>query len=159
MRTMAKIHLDPFDRKILQLLQSDATRSLAEISDLVGLSATPCWKRIKRLEENGVIQRRVAILDRQALQLGVTVIVSIRAAQHTDEWFRKFADGVVRIPEVIEFYRMSGNVDYILKVVARDIEDYDRIYRELIKVADLTDVSSAFAMQELKSTTILPLRD
>ena len=155
---MKKIELDQLDIKILDLLQRDASRSLAEISELVCLSASPCWKRIKRLEEVGVIQRRVAILDRQALQLGVTVMVSIRAGQHSDEWFRTFSEGVIRIPEVIEFYRMSGDVDYILKVVARDIEDYDRIYRELIKVAELRDVSSAFAMQELKSTTMLPLR-
>lgn len=156
---MKKISLDQLDIKILNLLQHDAARSLAEISELVGLSSTPCWKRIKRLEDNGVILRRVAILNRKALQLGVTVIVSIRTAQHNEDWFRKFSDGVVRIPEVIEFYRMSGDVDYILKVVAKDIEDYDRIYRELIKVADLTDVSSVFAMQELKSTSVLPIRN
>lgn len=155
---MTKIHIDLVDQKILESLQQDATLSLAEISELVGLSPSPCWKRIKRLEDAGVIVKRVALLDRQALQLGVTVIVSIRAARHNEEWFEQFSQGVICIPEVIEFYRMSGDVDYILKVVAKDIDDYDRIYRELIKIADLTDVSSTFAMQELKSTTVLPVR-
>jgi Lrp/AsnC family transcriptional regulator len=125
----------------------------------VSLSATPCWKRIKRLEKAGVIQRRVAILDRDKLGLGVTVIVAIRTARHSEDWLASFADGVARIPEVVEFYRMSGEIDYLLKVVARDIADYDRIYRKLTKVADLHDVSSSFAMQEIKSTTALPLFD
>lgn len=155
---MEKIHLDSFDLRILESLQEDATLSLAQISARVGLSASPCWKRIRRLEDTGVIRSRVALLDRQALQLGVTVIVSIRAARHNEEWFEQFSRGVIRMPEVVEFYRMSGDVDYILKVVARDIDDYDRIYRDLIKIADLNDVSSTFAMQELKSTTVLPLR-
>ncbi|HEY6868850.1 MAG TPA: Lrp/AsnC family transcriptional regulator [Novosphingobium sp.] len=155
---MKHIKLDQLDRKILALLQTDATRSLVEISEQVGLSPSPCWKRIRRLEDEGVIEKRVALLNRQALQLGVTVIVAIRAGRHNEEWFRQFSEGVIRIPEVIEFYRMSGDVDYILKVVARDIEDYDRIYRELTKVTELRDISSTFAMQELKSTTVLPLR-
>lgn len=130
---------------------------MAEISDLVGLSTTPCWKRIKRLENDGVIDRRVAILNREALGLGVTVIVAIRTARHSEEWLASFAEGVSRIPEVLEFYRMSGDIDYLLKVVARDIADYDRIYRKLTKVTDLHDVSSSFAMQEIKCTTALPL--
>lgn len=150
-------NLDRLDRRILEVLQVDSTRSVAEISELVGLSTTPCWKRIKRLEQEGVISRRVAILDRDALGLGVTVIVAIRTARHSEEWLTSFAEGVARIPEVLEFYRMSGDIDYLLKVVARDIADYDRIYRKLTKVADLHDVSSSFAMQEIKCTTALPL--
>jgi Lrp/AsnC family transcriptional regulator len=149
--------LDRVDRRILDILQVDATRSIAEIGEAVGLSATPCWKRIKRLEREGVIEGRVAILNRDRLGLGVTVIVAIRTAHHSDEWLETFAAGVSRIPEVVEFYRMSGEVDYLLKIVARDIPDYDRIYRKLTKVADLHDVSSSFAMQEIKSTTALPL--
>jgi Lrp/AsnC family transcriptional regulator len=149
--------LDRIDRRILDILQVDATRSVAEIGEAVGLSATPCWKRIKRLEREGVIEGRVAILNRDRLGLGVTVIVAIRTAHHSDEWLETFAAGVSRIPEVVEFYRMSGEVDYLLKIVARDIPDYDRIYRKLTKVADLHDVSSSFAMQEIKSTTALPL--
>ena len=151
------INLDRLDRRILDALQADSTRSVAEISELVGLSTTPCWKRIKRLEQEGVIDRRVAILNREALGLGVTVIVAIRTARHSEDWLASFADGVARIPEVLEFYRMSGDIDYLLKVVARDIADYDRIYRKLTKVADLHDVSSSFAMQEIKCTTALPV--
>ncbi|WP_293982368.1 Lrp/AsnC family transcriptional regulator [Sphingobium sp.] len=111
----------------------------------------------QRLEKDGIIERRVAILNRDRLGLGVTVIVAIRTAKHSDEWLQIFADGVAKIPEVVEFYRMSGEIDYLLKVVARDIADYDRIYRKLTKVAELHDVSSSFAMQEIKSTTALPL--
>ncbi len=154
-----KIRLDRIDRRILDALQHDASRSVAEISELVGLSPTPCWKRIKRLENEGIIRSRVAILNRDMLGLGVTVIVAIRTAHHSDDWLANFAEGVSRIPEVVEFYRMSGDIDYLLKIVARDIADYDRIYRKLTKVAELHDVSSSFAMQEIKSTTALPVLD
>lgn len=152
-----KISLDLADRRILALLQVDASMSVAEIAEKVSLSATPCWKRIKRLEREGVIDRRVAILNRDKLGLGVTVFVAVRTAHHTDEWLEQFSTGVARIPEVVEFYRMSGEIDYLLKIVARDIADYDLIYRKLTKVADLHDVTSSFAMQEIKSTTTLPL--
>ena len=154
---MENVILDHTDRRILSLLQDDATLSVSDIAEKVGLSATPCWKRIKRLEKDGIIERRVAILNRDRLGLGVTVIVAIRTAKHSDDWLQIFADGVAKIPEVVEFYRMSGEIDYLLKVVARDIADYDRIYRKLTKVAELHDVSSSFAMQEIKSTTALPL--
>lgn len=154
-----KISLDRLDCRILAVLQEDATLSVADIAERVGLSSTPCWKRIKRLEASGFVNRRVAILDRELLGLGVTVFVAVRTARHSEEWLKAFADGVSRIPEVLEFYRMSGEIDYLLKIVARDIADYDRIYRKLIKVADLHDVSSSFAMQEIKSTTVLPLLD
>ena len=154
---MENVILDHTDRRILSLLQDDATLSVSDIAEKVGLSATPCWKRIKRLEKDGIIERRVAILNRDRLGLGVTVIVAIRTAKHSDEWLQIFADGVAKIPEVVEFYHMSGEIDYLLKVVARDIADYDRIYRKLTKVAELHDVSSSFAMQEIKSTTALPL--
>ena len=151
--------LDLTDRRILALLQEDATSSISDMAEKVGLSATPCWKRVKRLEQAGIIDRRVAILNRTQLGLGVTVIVAVRTARHSEEWLQAFAEGVANIPEVLEFYRMSGEIDYLLKVVVRDIADYDRIYRKLIKVADLRDISSSFAMQEIKSTTSLPLFD
>jgi Lrp/AsnC family transcriptional regulator len=151
------IILDAADRRLLALLQEDATISIADLAERVSLSPTPCWKRVKRLERVGLIRSRVALLDRGALGLDVTVFVAVRTTQHSDEWLQTFAEGVARIPEVVEFYRMSGEVDYLLKVVARDIADYDRIYRKLIKVAPLHDVSSSFAMQEIKSTTALPL--
>lgn len=154
---MKKISLDSVDHKLLAILQDDASVSMADLAERVGLSTTPCWKRIKRLEQEGVIERRVAILNRELLGLGVTVIVAIRTSRHSDEWLQIFADGVAKIPEVVEFYRMSGEIDYLLKIVARDIADYDRIYRKLTKVTELHDVSSSFAMQEIKSTTALPL--
>ena len=156
---MENINLDATDRRILAILQEDATVAIADIAERVGLSATPCWKRIKRFEREGLIERRVAILNRDRLGLSVTVIVAIRTAKHSDQWLEDFAKGVSQIPEVVEFYRMSGEIDYLLKVVARDIADYDRIYRKLTKVADLHDVSSSFAMQEIKSTTALPIFD
>lgn len=154
---MKNIVLDAIDRRLLAILQDDATVSMADLAERVGLSATPCWKRIKRLEQEGVIERRVAILNRERLGLGVTVIVAVRTSRHSDEWLQIFADGVAKIPEVVEFYRMSGEIDYLLKIVAKDIADYDRIYRKLTKVVELHDVSSSFAMQEIKSTTALPL--
>ncbi|EIZ80108.1 AsnC family transcriptional regulator [Novosphingobium sp. Rr 2-17] len=149
--------LDVMDRKILSILQVDATLSISEIADRVSLSPTPCWKRIKRLERDGVIERRVNILSRAALGLGVTVMVAVRTTQHTEEWLASFAEGVSQIPEVIEFFRMSGEIDYLLKVVARDIDDYDRIYRKLTCIVALRDVSSSFVMQVIKTTTELPL--
>ncbi|MBY9063850.1 Lrp/AsnC family transcriptional regulator [Sphingomonas yunnanensis] len=154
---MENVVLDAIDRRLLALLQEDAALSVADLATRIGLSPTPCWKRVKRLERTGLIRGRVALLDRAALGLDVTVFVAVRTTQHSDEWLQTFAEGVARIPEVVEFYRMSGEVDYLLKVVARDIADYDRIYRKLIKVASLHDVSSSFAMQEIKSTTALPL--
>ena len=154
---MEKIHLDAIDRKILNMLQTDCTLSVADIGEAVGLSATPCWKRIKRLERDGVIERRIAVLNREKLGLGITVIVAVKTSSHSEAWLEAFAKGVSLIPEVLEFYRMSGDIDYLLKVVAHDIGDYDRIYRKLTRVAELFDVSSSFAMQEIKSTSALPL--
>lgn len=154
---MGNRNLDTVDRRILGVLQNDATRSVTDIADAIAMSSTPCWKRIKRLEQDGYIERRVAILNREKLDLNVTVMVAIRTAHHSDEWLEKFSRGVALIPEVVEFYRMSGEIDYLLKIVARDIADYDRIYRKLTKVADLHDVTSSFAMQQIKCTTELPL--
>jgi Lrp/AsnC family transcriptional regulator len=152
--------MDNFDRldlRILASLQSDASRPLAELAEAVGLSTNACWRRVKRLEEAGIISRRVAILEPSKLDLGVTVFVAVRTNQHTEQWLKQFAGGVARIPEVVEFYRMSGEVDYMLKVVVSDIAHYDRVYKKLIKVASLSDVSSSFAMEQLKYTTALPL--
>ncbi len=151
------VSLDATDRRILAALQRDATLSVSGLSELVGLSPTPCWKRVKRLEESGVITGRVALVDRDAVGVGVTVFVSIRTAAHEEGWFDAFAAGVRRIPEIVEFYRMAGDVDYLLKVVCADIADYDRIYKQLIRVAKLHDVSSSFAMEQIKYTTEVPL--
>jgi Lrp/AsnC family transcriptional regulator len=151
------ITLDPIDRRILAALQSDATLSIADLAEHVGLSQTPCWKRIKRLEGAGVITGRVALLDRMQLGVGTTVFVSVRTSQHDEDWLTHFAEAIRAIPEVTEFYRMSGDVDYLLKIVCRDIADYDRIYKSMIRAARLSDVSSSFAMEQIKYTTEVPL--
>jgi Lrp/AsnC family transcriptional regulator len=149
--------LDAMDVKILRILQGDCTQPIAEIGKAVGLSTTPCWRRIQRLEETGVIQRRVALLNPKKVQAGVTVFVSITTNRHSLEWLEKFHAAVVDMPEVIEFYRMSGQVDYLLRVVVPDIEAYDAFYKRLISRIELTSVSSAFAMEQIKFTTELPL--
>ena len=151
------MNLDSIDLRILGELQRDASRSVEQIARAVGLSQTPCWRRIKRLEHEGVITRRVAIVDPAKLDVGVTVFVSVRTNQHNDEWLEQFTRGVQDIPEIVEIYRMSGDVDYLLKILVRDIAEYDRIYKKLIRVADLYDVSSSFAMEQLKYTTEIPL--
>lgn len=149
--------LDRFDYAILAALQAKATLSIAELAERVGLSSTPCWKRLKRLEEEGYIESRVAIVNRRKVGLPVTVFVSVRTSQHDEKWLARFAAAVTALPEVLEFHRMSGDVDYLLKVVTTDIEGYDRFYKKLIKVAHLTGVSSAFSMEQIKSSSALPL--
>ena len=149
--------LDRIDIAILSELQNDGSLSIASLSERVGLSATPCWKRLKRLEEEGIIESRVALLNRTKGGLPVTVFVSVRTAHHDEKWLGQFAAAVIALPEVVEFHRMSGDVDYLLKVVTSDIGGYDRIYKRLIKVAQLTSVSSAFSMEQIKFTTALPL--
>ena len=149
--------IDRLDRKILQILQEDATVPVAEIGRRVGLSTTPCWRRIQKLEEAGVIRKRVALLDPKKLNLGVTVFVAVRTNQHNQVWWERFKKAVVAIPEVVEFYRMSGEVDYLLRVVVPDIAAYDEVYKRLIEAVDLYDVSSSFAMEQIKYTTALPV--
>lgn len=150
-------NLDKFDCAILAALQADGTLSIASLSEKVGLSSTPCWKRLKRLEEEGYIESRVAIVNRHKVGLPVTVFVSIKTTEHDEKWLNRFAAAVVALPEVQEFHRMSGNVDYLLKVVTTDIDGYDRFYKKLIKAANLSGVSSAFSMEQIKFTTALPL--
>jgi len=153
-----KIDLDQLDIKILTELQRDAAPPVAELAEKIGLSTNACWRRIKRLEETGVIRARVALLDPQKLGLGVTVFVAVKTNEHNDAWLQQFAKAVNNIPEVVEFYRMSGDVDYLLKVQVADIADYDRVYKQLIKKVRLTDVSSTFAMEQIKYTTAIPVR-
>ncbi len=149
--------MDNTDRKILALLQQDCSLSVAEIGSRVGLSSTPCWKRIQRLEADGVIQKRVALVDQDKLGLGVTVFVSIETGDHSQDWLDRFADVVGAMPEVMEFYRMAGDVDYMLRVVVTDIQGYDAFYKRLIAAVPLTNVTSRFAMEKIKSTTALPI--
>jgi len=149
--------MDAINRKILRILQADATVPVAEIAERVGLSTTPCWRRIQSLEKSGLIRRRVALLDRQKMNVGVTVFVRLKTSQHNYEWLESFAKEVADIEEVVEFYRMSGDVDYLLKIVVPDIDSYDAVYKRLIKSANLSDVSSSFAMEEIKHTTAVPV--
>jgi Lrp/AsnC family transcriptional regulator len=149
--------MDATDRKILTLLQQDSSLSVAEIGNRVGLSSTPCWKRIQRLESDGVIQKRVALVDQDKLGLGVTVFVSIETGDHSEGWLEHFAQVVGAMPEVMEFYRMAGDVDYMLRVVVANIQGYDAFYKRLIAAVPLKNVTSRFAMQKIKSTTALPI--
>ena len=151
--------MDAIDRKILTLLQQDASRSVAEIGSLVGLSSTPCWKRIQRLELDGIVQKRVALVDQDKVELGVTVFVSIETGDHSQGWLDRFADEVGALPEVMEFYRMAGDVDYMLRVVVSDIQGYDDFYKRLIAAVPLKNVTSRFAMEKIKATTALPITD
>ena len=149
--------MDAIDRKILAVMQEDASLSVAEIGNRVGLSSTPCWKRIQRLEADGVIQKRVAVVEQTKVGLGITVFVSVETGDHSQEWLDRFHEVLKDFPEVVEFYRMSGQVDYLLRVVVPDIERYDTFYKKLISRIELSDVSSAFAMEQIKFTTMLPL--
>lgn len=149
--------LDKIDKAILEMLQAHATASLQEISEHVHLSSTPCWRRIQRLEREGYIRGRVALLDPVKLNVGVTVFVSVRTNQHNEKWARRFTAVVATIPEIVEFYRMSGEIDYLLRVVVPDIRGYDAVYQRLIREVELSDVSSSFAMEQIKFTTALPL--
>ena len=151
------MELDKFDRQILNLMQADADVPVAQLAERIGLSTNACWRRIKKLEEAGVIRGKVALLDERRLGLDVTVFVAIKTNEHNDSWLEKFANGIKALPEVVEFYRMSGETDYLLKIVVKDIADYDRVYKKLIAVAPLHDVSSMFAMERIKSSTELPL--
>lgn len=149
--------MDSLDRKILRFLQQDVTISVADLAKRVGLSTTPCWRRIQKLEEDGVIRRRVALVDPKRINLGVTVFVSIRTASHSVEWLKRFSEVISGFSEVVEFYRMSGEIDYLLRVAVPDIAAYDAFYQRLIERIDIRDVSSAFAMEQIKYTTELPL--
>jgi Lrp/AsnC family transcriptional regulator len=149
--------VDRLDRKILQILQEDATVPVAEIGRRVGLSTTPCWRRIQKLEEDGVIVRRAALLDPRKINTKVTAFVAITTSQHNEEWLKRFAEVIQELPEVVEFYRMAGQVDYLLRVVVPDIEAYDNLYKRLISKIDISDVSTTFAMEQIKYTTALPL--
>ena len=149
--------LDAIDRKILAVLQEDASLSVAQIGDSVGLSSTPCWKRIQRMEAEKIIVKRVALVDQDRLGLGLTVFVSVESAEHSEDWLRNFAAAVSAMPEVMEFYRMAGDVDYMLRVVVADMRSYDTFYKKLISVVPLKNVTSRFAMEKIKSTTALPV--
>ena len=150
--------MDAIDRKILAVVQQNASLSVADIGSRVGLSSTPCWKRLQRLEADGVIMRRVALIDPEKVGLGITVFVSIETGDHSQDWLQRFAETVTAMPEVMEFYRMAGDVDYMLRVVVADIAGYDAFYKKLIATVPLKNVTSRFAMERIKSSTALPIK-
>ncbi|HYC04920.1 MAG TPA: Lrp/AsnC family transcriptional regulator [Azospirillaceae bacterium] len=149
--------MDAVDRRILKILQEDCTLPVADIAARVGLSATPCWRRIQKLEADGVIRARVALVDPAKVNVGQTVFVAVRTNQHSAEWMERFSDAVARIPEVVEFYRLAGTVDYLLRIVVPDIAAYDAVYKRLVAMVPLYDVSSMIAMERMKYTTALPV--
>jgi len=149
--------MDVIDKKILGILQNDTTQAVAEIAKQVGLSTTPCWRRIQKMEKAEIIRSRVALLDAEKLNAGVTVFVSIKTDKHDAAWYENFSRSVNAFPEVVEFYRMSGDIDYLLRVVVPDIAAYDGFYQRLIAEVELYDVSSSFSMEQIKYTTALPL--
>jgi Lrp/AsnC family transcriptional regulator len=149
--------MDVTDLKILAILQEDASLSVAEVANRVNLSQTPCWRRIQRLEEQGVIERRVAILNPEAIGLGLSIFVEIETGDHSAEWIGRFATAVSQLPEVMEVYRMAGDVDYLLRIAVRDMAAYDAFYKNLIALVPLKNVTSRFAMERVKATTAYPL--
>src|SRR6266446_1218990 len=149
--------MDEIDHLLLDILQHDATLSIAQMAERVGLSATPCWKRIQKLEARGVITRRVAVVDPDSVGVGLSVLVSVEAGEHTPEWLERFSRGVAAMPEVMEVYRMAGDVDYMLRVAVADMVEYDSFYKRLIAVAPMKNVTSRFAMERMKHTTAYPL--
>ena len=145
------MELDDIDRRIINVLQLDAAKSIQEIGDEVGLTSNPCWRRIRRLEEAGIIVRRVAVVDAAAVGLSMTAFVRIHTDRHTNDWLKAFKKGVLLIPEIVECYRMTGDVDYFLKIIVHDIAHYDEVYQRLLnQVPDLKDVTAAFSMERLK---------
>lgn len=149
--------MDKLDRRILEQLQADCSLSVNDLAERVGLSPAACWRRVQKLEEQGVIRARVALLDGARLNVGVTVFVAVRTSRHDARWLEQFHAAVSTIPEVVELYRMSGDTDYLMRVVVPDVAAYDQVYKRLIRMAELADVSSSFAMEQIKYTTALPL--
>ena len=150
--------MDSIDLKILNCLQQDGEMPIRDIAEKANLSTSPCWRRIRKLESDGVIQAKVSLLNRDKLNLGVDVFVAIRTNQHNAEWTERFSKAVVSFPEVVEFYRLSGQIDYLMRVVVPNIEEFDKFYKRLVAAVDITDVSSSFAMERIKYTTALPLQ-
>ncbi|QKX18420.1 MULTISPECIES: Lrp/AsnC family transcriptional regulator [Microbulbifer] len=149
--------LDAIDRQLLAILQSDVSLSIEELAERVGLTKTPCWRRIQKLEKSGIIRRKVALLDAEVLGLPVSVFAQVKTNQHSAEWAESFSNAMADLPEVVDCYRMAGDYDYILRVVVSDVASYDRFYKKLIAHSGISDVASNFAMEQIKSTTQLPI--
>ena len=148
--------MDATDRKILDILQSDASVPIATIAETIGMSTAPCWRRIRRLEEDGVITRRVALLSRRKVNVPMTVFVSVKAPRHAVEWLQAFRRLIADVPEIVEAWRLTGEADYQLRIVVPDIETYDLVYQRMISRLEFSDISSAIAMEEMKYTTAVP---
>jgi len=149
--------MDKFDKEILRILQKDCTASVSDVADQVGLSTTPCWRRIQAMEKSGIIRGRVVLAEPEKLNVGLTVFVTIKTNQHNPNWLAEFREIADDFPEILEFYRMSGEVDYLLRVVVPDMKAYDGFYKKIINRASFADISSSFAMEEIKYTTALPV--
>ena len=149
--------IDLIDREILRELQKDSSQAISEIADRIGLSMNACWRRIKQLQKQGIIRKQVTLLDHKAVGLGLTVFVQVRTNQHNEEWFDQFAKSIRQIEEVIEFHRVSGDYDYLLKIIVSEIADYDRVYKRIIKSTPLQDVTSYSSMEKIKETTEIPV--
>lgn len=150
--------MDKLDRAILAILQTDCTRPVGDIAEQIGLGSTACWRRIQKMEASGLIRARVALLDGKKLNVGVVVFVSIKTTQHNPDWLQGFHDAVASIEEVLEVYRMAGDTDYLLRVAVPDVAAYDAVYKQLIRIPGLSDISSSFSMEQIKYSTRLPLR-
>ena len=149
--------MDKLDARILDLLQQDGGLTAADIADRIGLSKAPCWRRIQKLQQDGVIRQSVALLDARALNVGTTVFVTLKTGNHSEAWFEKFVGAVRDVPEVTEIHRMSGDVDYLIRIVVPDIDAYDVVYKRLISAVEFQDVSASFVLETIKCTTALPL--
>ncbi|PCI62988.1 MAG: transcriptional regulator [Gammaproteobacteria bacterium] len=153
------MHLDSIDLRLIAILQNNVSIAVEELANQVGLTKTPCWRRLQKLEKSGVIRKRVALLNAQMLDLNVSVFVQVKTSHHSRDWLEQFSTTVAAFPEVVDFYRMSGEYDYLLRVIVRDIAAYDAFYKRFIEATNLTDVTSSFAMEEIKCSTELPLPD
>ena len=153
------MNLDGIDLRLIAILQNNASIAVEEIAKQVGLTKTPCWRRLQKLEKSGIIRKRVALLNAQMLDLNVSVFVQVKTSKHSRIWLEQFSVIVSAFPEVVDFYRMSGEYDYLLRVIVKDIAAYDAFYKRFIEATDLTNVTSSFAMEEIKCSTELPLPD
>lgn len=149
--------IDDIDRRILVELQRDADRSLDALGEAVGLSRNACWRRIGALEKAGIIKGRVVLLDPEQLGLGLTVFIQVRTNAHAADWLKTFSTVTRSLPEILGVYRMSGDLDYLIRAQVADMSGYDRLYQKLIRKVPLSDVSASFVMEEIKDTTALPL--
>jgi Lrp/AsnC family transcriptional regulator len=154
---MMASEIDTIDRRILAELQRDGTLSVDQLSERVSLSRNACWRRVKRLEEDGIITGRVALVDAEKIGLGLSVFILVRTSRHDPEWLKAFRDAVTSLPEITGVYRMSGDLDYVLRARVADVKAYDRLYQRLIAKVPLTDVSASFVMEEIRETTVLPV--